>query len=175
MSGRNFRTPSTSAESSQAAFETAVEVLSGFREENPTHRRQEPSAPWIPQTAEKATDEPPAPWIPRTAEEAAYDRCEKLSTTTSMANVRRDLGIPSGTKHNDYVWQQLSDLVDEAIQELNYEIENLANLTKISQKIQNSGIWKYCDPQRPASAYVPILIYRWKKSRWDPKQRRGFH
>ncbi|KAF3231938.1 hypothetical protein TWF192_005725 [Orbilia oligospora] len=95
MSDRSLRTPSTSAEGSQAAFETAVEVLSGFREENPsptTDRRQEASSPWI----------------PKTAEEAAYDQCEKLSTTTTMANVRRGLGIPSGNKHNDYVWQQLS-------------------------------------------------------------------
>ncbi|KAK6518288.1 hypothetical protein TWF506_005448 [Arthrobotrys conoides] len=161
MSDQRLRTASTSAEGSQAAFETAVEVLSGFREENPlptTNRRQEASSPWIPQTAE----------------EAAYDQCEKLSTTTTMANVRRGLGIPSGTKHNDYVWLQLSDLVDEAIKDLHYEIENVANLTKISQKIEHSAAWGYCDHQRPASAYVPVLISRWKKSRRDPKQRRGF-
>ncbi|EGX52423.1 hypothetical protein AOL_s00043g212 [Orbilia oligospora ATCC 24927] len=164
MSHPDFRTASASAEGSQAAFETAVEVLSGFREGNANP------------TSQPIHDHPrlsiAAHLIPQTEEEVAYDQCKKLSIKTSMSKVREELGIPSTGMANDYTWDQLSKLVDRTLKELNYEFESISSLTKLSQAIQNSLEWQECTPQRPASAYVPVLIYRWKKGRRDPPKRR---
>ncbi|KAF3078006.1 hypothetical protein TWF569_000236 [Orbilia oligospora] len=98
MSNSDFTTASTPAESSRTAFETAVEVLSGFRDDNPAsppiHDRQ-----WLSISAHL---------IPQTEEELAYDQCKKLTIKTSMAKVREELGIPSTGMANDHRWEQLS-------------------------------------------------------------------
>ncbi|KAK6525981.1 hypothetical protein TWF281_011024 [Arthrobotrys megalospora] len=163
MSGSSSNAPSEGT--SQSAFETAVEVLSGFRDGNPALPPPLPS--------------PSAHLIPRTPEEFAYIDCDKLSVKTSMANVRAELGVPQSTTKstnmiNNFKWEQLSELVARLSQEFDFDDESVSNLTQISQAIEASAQWKDCEPRRPVSAFVPVLISRWKKNRRDrPNQRKA--
>ncbi|KAK6337055.1 hypothetical protein TWF718_009841 [Orbilia javanica] len=144
---------------SREAFETAVEVLSGFRDGNPASVSPSPSAHLV----------------PRTPEEFDYVRCEKYRKKTTMTKLRTDLGIPSGNADtemaNNYKWDKLSDLVHRLVRELNYETESVANLAKLSRDIENSPEWKDCNPKRPAAAFIPVFIHRWKKNRRMTKRK----
>ncbi|KAK6495568.1 hypothetical protein TWF481_002616 [Arthrobotrys musiformis] len=161
MSGSSADTPS--AEGSQSAFETAVEVLSGFRDGNPA------LAP--------STSSPSAHLEPKTPDEFAYAKCYKKGVKTSMADLRAELGVPQSTnsstnERNEYRWKQLSKLVARLSQEFNFYDPGVSNMTQISLAIGRSVEWQDCEPQRPTHAYVEVLIARWKKNREDrPKQR----
>ncbi|KAK6495613.1 hypothetical protein TWF481_006212 [Arthrobotrys musiformis] len=179
MSGLNSRNlhASTSAESSQAAFDTAVEVLSGLREGNLSPAFQQSQTP--DQTSGRSTFSSSAHLVPKTEEEVAYDRCKKLSVRVSVPTIREELGIPSPGMANDHTWDQLSELVAQLGYKYRLELKetsevSITDLTNICKEIENSIPWQECTPKKPAAAYVPTLLYRWKQNRIRrPEQRKG--
>ncbi|KAK6507834.1 hypothetical protein TWF481_006256 [Arthrobotrys musiformis] len=96
------RNASASAESSKAAFESAVEVLSGLRETNPASEYDQRNEPPLDYNSDRPTFSSSAHLVPKTEEELAYDRCKKLPVKTSMVSVREELGIPSTGMAHDF-------------------------------------------------------------------------
>ncbi|KAF3190738.1 hypothetical protein TWF788_008260 [Orbilia oligospora] len=198
MSGPDPIIPLASAENSQEAFETAVEVLSGLREGNlnPAFQRDQTSQDY---SRGRLTFSSSAHLVPRTEEELAYDRCKKLPVKTSIADVREELGIPSTGMANDHTWDQLSvnpssssthtshltpfhslkNVVAQLGDEYHLETKDstavsIKDLTNICKSIEQSIPWQDCAPKQPAAAFVPVLLYRWKKNRIRrPEQRKG--
>ncbi|KAF3138985.1 hypothetical protein TWF569_008680 [Orbilia oligospora] len=193
MSGSDPKIPLASAENSQAAFETAVEVLSGLREGNlnPAFQRDQTSHDY---SRGRLTFSSSAHLVPRTEEELAYDCCKKLPVKTSIADVREKLGIPSTGMANDHTWDQLSvnpssrsthpshpNVVAQLGDEYHLDTKDstavsITDLTNICKSIEQSIPWQDCAPKQPAAAFVPVLLYRWKKNRVRrPEQRKGLH
>ncbi|KAK6498284.1 hypothetical protein TWF506_004523 [Arthrobotrys conoides] len=148
-------------ESSQSAFETAVEALSELRG----------GTALLPVS-------PSAHLLPRTPEELVYADCKKIAVKTSIADVRAELGVPQSTTEsintiNNYKWEQLSALIAALSQEFDFDDDSVSNLTRISQAIERSPSWGDCNPRRPVSAFVPVLIYRWRKNRQRSNLRRN--
>ncbi|KAK6513259.1 hypothetical protein TWF506_009418 [Arthrobotrys conoides] len=174
---------STAAEDSQAAFETAVEVLSGLREGylSPASQQSQTSG----EAGQTSLDYNPgrftfpssAHLVPKTEEELAYDRCKKLGVRASVATIREELGIPSTGMANDHTWNQLSKLVAQLGDEYHLKDSaeiSITDLTNICKHIETSIPWRECTPKRPAAAFVPILLYRWKQNRIRrSEQRKG--
>ncbi|EGX52424.1 hypothetical protein AOL_s00043g213 [Orbilia oligospora ATCC 24927] len=158
-----------SAESSRAAVETAIEVLSGLREahDHDYGRDNHISSPVLPS----------AHLVPRTEEEFAYDKCKKLPIKQSMVRLRDELGIPSTGMANDHRWEQLSNLVARLVHEFRLDTKekiSISEFTEFSKAIGDSLEWQDCSPKHPVAAFVPVLLTRWKKNRViRPQQRRG--
>ncbi|RVD80824.1 uncharacterized protein DFL_008713 [Arthrobotrys flagrans] len=168
MSDSNL--PSSSREDSQQSdFATAV-VLSTLRDdENPN------PASLIPVISSSTVAD--ASLIPKTTEEYEYLMCQKLKSKTSMAQIREELGIPTSSDQihgpvNNYKWKALSDFIDNLSKdpEVDLNDDSVSTMVKICQALERSKIWADCSPTRPAAAFVPVLLFRWRRNRRDRRK-----
>ncbi|KAF3099956.1 hypothetical protein TWF569_003922 [Orbilia oligospora] len=78
---------------------------------------------------------------PTTYGEPLYAETKKLSYKTPIPEIRELLGIPnSGTDLNNQKWANVSKFVDEMSNEYDFDDTGVANLTKISQVLEESPV-----------------------------------